>query len=157
MQIQNNLIFYNKLAKLPLAWNPRNENSGLLKNKFSGYNVDFPSLIPLLAFHKSKIWKDENEIRLLLFKGDKWYERTENITKDGLLNSFVKINIDNKSHNVRYQDETLKDLSVPKITIKEIILGYKYDNQTLNELNVFLQHYYPAIQISLCKLKDEFF
>ena len=107
MQIQNNLIFYNKLAKLPLAWNPRNENSGLLKNKFSGLSFSGTQAIDKFDTSPLNFIEDMEDIQTLN-KLAETVKQSENVKdKHNLLNFEEKILWQEAENPERYINRAL--------------------------------------------------
>lgn len=123
------------------------------KSKFEKEH-DFEFLLNLdrfLAFHKSKHYEIEKEVRLIHFAepNRRPFEIRPEPLKVYELGSFIKIDLDN---NFKSDSDSKEfDLTKPKIEISEIILGPNFNNQELIE---FIKDEMPDVLISNSNLKN---
>lgn len=115
------------------------------------------SLYSIMAFHKNKIWSYEKEVRLLThYKHDKYTLKDKDmhmarlkhsIAKNGKIYSYVELPLFggeeyNRLHKKAKELQWLDFFkgALPILKIKEIIIGYKNNTETVLRLEDIVRH-----------------
>lgn len=156
-------VFYNDANKIVAIKNTVEGLQRLLIEMNSkGFSNDimlgniFDELLKLHAFHKHSIYHTEKEVRLLYrhYNNNRSeMQKIYTLNKRNRLSSYIELELhDNKDVN-----ELTK--LIPHIGIKEIVLGYRYSESSINEIkkgisSIFTankRHNIPTINLSQIK------
>ncbi len=135
-QVYYNPKYLENFAKIETLYNNFKSKHNLTINNFDEMFYRY------FAFHKSKIYSTEREVRLIYCQGFRSYEEPQvklDINRRNEKTSYIELDIewewDKKTKDfIIEQGITPKNIR-PKITIDEIILGYRLSNKAKYDIS----------------------